>query len=426
MRKIWTSRHTGPVLIVLAAVLWGLDGLIRRSLFSLPAITIVFYEHLIGAILILPFFLRVRRTENMSQREWLSVLWVSLLSGVLGTLFFTTALARTNYIPLSVVFLLQKLQPIFAILAGVVVLRERLNKKFLGWALLALGAAYFVTFPGGRMNLETGGATASAALLALGAAIAWGSSTAFSRYALLRHSQTYITGARFLITTGLAFLFVIGMGQMKSLQAPSPSQFGLFALIAVSTGMVALWIYYRGLKFTQAKITTLLELAFPLTGIAIDWIIYKTVLFPGQYFAGAVLIWAMQRISVLNREVDGYCYRAQVEVGQGRGKQIGFPTLNLVIPENFPHHHGIYAGRVSWDNHTYPAAIHYGPIPTFGKNNPTLEAYILEKEIPEPPAELELRLANFLRPIRRYENPAELRGQITKDVAESKKILTDK
>ncbi len=42
----------GPFLIVLAAVLWGLDGILRRSLFSLAPIIIVFYEHLIGAIII--------------------------------------------------------------------------------------------------------------------------------------------------------------------------------------------------------------------------------------------------------------------------------------------------------------------------------------------------------------------------------------
>ena len=42
MKKWW---NFGPALIVLAAVLWALDGIIRRSLFTLPPIVIVFYEN---------------------------------------------------------------------------------------------------------------------------------------------------------------------------------------------------------------------------------------------------------------------------------------------------------------------------------------------------------------------------------------------
>lgn len=426
MQKIWNGRLIGPLLIILAAVLWGIDGIIRRSLFSLPSITIVFYEHLFGAAIILPFFIYSARSEKMNRREWLSIIWVALLSGLLGTLFFTSALARTNFISFSVVFLLQKLQPIFAVLAGVAVLRERLNKKFLFWAVIALLAAYFTTFPGGKVNLTTGEGTLSAALLALGAAIAWGSSTAFSRLVLLRHSQTYVTGARFLITTGLALLFVLVMGQATSLTAPAPSQYGRFLLIAISTGMIALWLYYRGLKFTQTKIATLLELAFPLTGVIIDMVIYKNTLAPSQYLAGLVLIWTIQKISSLNREVAGHTYRLRTVSGHGRGKIIGFPTINFEVPSEFPHHYGIYAGRASWENKSYLAAVHYGPIPTFADQKPSLEAFILEENISSPPPEAELELINFLRPIRKYSSPDELQKQIRMDVAETKRVISVK
>ena len=417
------NRVSGPMLIVLAAVLWGVDGLLRRSLYSLPAITIVFYEHLIGAIIILPFFWRIAKKESLNKKEWGAILLVSLLSGVLGTLFFTLALKQINFISFSVVFLLQKLQPIFAITAGVLVLREKINKKFLLWAGLALVAAYFITFPNGRVNLATGTGTITAALFALCAAFAWGSSTAFSRSALLKHSNTLVTGWRFIITTGLAFLFVLGMKQSPSLLGVSSGQFGMLGVIAVSTGMVALWLYYRGLKFTQTKVATILELAFPLTGILIDLIVYKNSLAPSQYLAGAILIFIMQRISKLNREVEGSRYHVAVITGYGRGKQISFPTLNLSIPNNFPHHHGIYAGHVSWENNSHPAAIHYGPIPTFNDNKPSLEAYVLNQKIESAPKEIDLELINFLRPIQKYENPEELRDQIRKDVEETKIIL---
>lgn len=294
----------GPFFIFIAAILWGLDGILRRSLFSLPPILIVFYEHLIGAVFVAPFFFSRWKTERLNRREWFAILFVSLLSGVLGTLWFTTALAKVNFIPFSVVFLLQKLQPLFAILAAAVLLKERVGRRYALWAAVALAAAYFVTFKNGVVNFGEGRGTAIAALFAVGAAFAWGSSTAFSRFALISHSHTFITGLRFWITVPLAFLFTLGMGAQAGLGALTGGQFLKLIVIALSTGMVALWIYYRGLKYTETKVSTIVELAFPLTAVVIDIFLYKTVLAGSQYLAAIVLLYAMYRVSLLNRKDD--------------------------------------------------------------------------------------------------------------------------
>lgn len=296
------KKTLGPLFIIMAAVLWGIDGILRRSLFTLPPSVIVFYEHLIGAIIIFPFLFPRLKTEKVGKNEWGALLWISVLSGVIGTLLFTAALVQVNFISFSVVFLLQKLQPIFAISAARIVLKERISKKYIKWALLALVSAYFVTFPSGKVNLETGSGTVIAALFALGAAFAWGSSTAFSRYGLLKLSHTLMTGLRFVITTPLALIAVILLGKFSSLGGLHPDQYLRLILIALSTGMVALWIYYRGLKQTQAKISTILELAFPLTAVAIDLFYYKTVLATSQYLAAGILIFAIYRITLLNRQ----------------------------------------------------------------------------------------------------------------------------
>src|SRR3989344_542096 len=176
--------NNGPLLIVIAASLWAMDGVIRRSLYVLPPIIIVFYEHLIGALILAPFFLKDIKKEKISKKALLSITFVSLFSSLLGTLWFTTALLMTGYISFSVVFLLQKLQPLFALGAARIVLKEKISKKYLIWAGLALASAYFVTFPQGLVNFKTGDKTITAALFALGAAFAWGSGTAFSRYSL--------------------------------------------------------------------------------------------------------------------------------------------------------------------------------------------------------------------------------------------------
>src|SRR3989344_5384352 len=293
---------SGPVLIFIAAILWGLDGILRRTLFDLPPVSIVFFEHLIGLIIISPFLFRAWKGERLSKNEWGAIGLVALLSGVLGTLFFTTALLKVNFIQFSVVFLLQKLQPIFAILAAWLLLKEKITKHYILWAALALLAGYFVTFPNGVINFAEGGAYVIAALYALLAAVAWGTSTAFSRFVILNHSHTYVTGLRFLLTTPIALLFVFALGAAPTLTAISAAQIATLTLIAVSTGMVALWIYYRGLKHTRASVSTIVELAFPVTAIFIDYFLYGTVLAWTQYAAAVVLMFAMYRVALLNRE----------------------------------------------------------------------------------------------------------------------------
>ncbi len=292
----------GALLIVVAALLWAADGVIRRSLFSLPPIVIIFYEHLIGFAIILPFVWKKLFTTKLSRREWILIGVISLLSGVLGTLFFTTALFRVNFISFSVVFLLQKLQPIFAITTARIFLKERLHRSYIIWAVLALVGAYFVTFKDGIVSFATGAGTAAAALLALGAAAAWGSSTTFSKMMLEKRSHNYTTAMRFLVTTVMAFVFVLFMGKFSALSTPTVSQFVRFGVIALSTGMVALLIYYKGLARTPVRVSTILELTFPLVAIIIDKYLYHTTLSSSQLFAAGLLMLSMYRIAKLQAQ----------------------------------------------------------------------------------------------------------------------------
>lgn len=415
-------KKIGPYLIVLAAILWALDGVLRRSLFSLPPIIIVFYEHLIGLLIISPYLLKNFKKINFSKKEWGALFLVSLLSGVLGTLWFTTALVKVNFISFSVVFLLQKLQPLFAMLFAVIFLKEKISKQYIAWAFLALLAAYFVTFKDGLVNFAAG-QTALAALFALGAAFAWGSSTAFSRFALLRKSNTLVTGMRFLITSILAFIFVFIFSQESSLGAPSSEQYVRFLIIALSTGLVALWIYYRGLKNTQVKVATILELTFPFLAVIIDIFLYKNVLAPSQYIAAAVLLVAMYMVSRLNTAFDKI-YNTSVIGGAGRGKRLGFPTLNFIVPDNFEHSYGVYCGWVIVNGHEYQAAMHYGPIPTFADKRKSLEAYLLSgQHLPEIPDKISFRFVAKLRDIEKFSVKDKLVESINSDIIKAKEIL---
>lgn len=286
----------GPMFIIIAALLWALDGVIRRNLYSLPPLTIIFFEHIVGLIILLPFIYKNLIKERIGRRELFLLLVIALLSGLLGTLWFTTALLKINFISFSVVFLLQKLQPIFAISSARVFLKEKISKQYIPWAVLALVSAYFITFKNGVINLDTGEGTIIAAIYALGASFAWGTSTTFSKMLLNKVSTKVATFYRFFFTIIMAFVLILLTKQASVLSFPTIPQLGLFVIIALSTGMVALYLYYKGLARTPVHISTILELTFPFIAILIDMFLYDSYLSMSQWVATIMLVFSIYRI----------------------------------------------------------------------------------------------------------------------------------
>ena len=109
--------------------------------------------------------------------------------------------------------------------------------------------------------------------------------------------------------------------------------------------------------------------------------------------------------------------------GHGRGKGMGFPTLNLAIPENLKSEEGIYAGWVWIGDDQFQGAFHFGPIPTFQDPKPSLEAFILDTDIETTPKEVRFELVKRLREIRNFDSVDALVKQIDLDVKECREVL---
>ncbi|MBI4135112.1 DMT family transporter [Candidatus Uhrbacteria bacterium] len=293
-----SAIYVGSGAVILAALLWSLDGFLRRELYSLPASVVVFWEHLFGLVILLPFMLHhTSAWRSFSRRQWLAICGVALLSGLLGTFFYTAALGRVQYIQFSVVVLLQQLQPLFAIFAAYLLLRERISKKFLGLTVLALVSVYFVSFPDLRVHLSEGGANVVAAFLALGSAAAWGSSTAFSKYSLRGTSPLHTTATRFGFATIFALVLVGLQGHGSKLVQLSTAQWTYLLAITLSTGAVALAIYYFGLKRIPASRSTILELTWPISAVVIGYLAFGERLSATQWLGALMLVLVMLKIT---------------------------------------------------------------------------------------------------------------------------------
>ena len=88
------KKYLPALAVISAAILWSFDGILRQNLYTLPSFLIVALEHLIGAIVFLPLLLKGwKEVSDLHQRGWISVLWISVCGGILGTFFYTKALS---------------------------------------------------------------------------------------------------------------------------------------------------------------------------------------------------------------------------------------------------------------------------------------------------------------------------------------------
>ena len=289
------NKYLPHLAIIIAALLWSLDALLRQSLYSLSPLLVIALEHGIGSLLFTPVIIKHWvKLKALKQTAWISLLWISILGGICGTYFYTKALSYIGYIDLSVVVLLQKFQPLFAVSLAAIILKEKLSNRYLVLALFAMIGGYLVTF--GNEPISNGdNNTLIAALFSLLAAFCWGSSTVLGKQALMFLPYSFVTALRLIITTIVSMLIIIYSDFNIIYSHISYKQWKILLLIVISTGTVALFIYYYGLKKLPASHTTLFELFWPLSAVIIDWIIIGNPLSIPQ-LSGAVILLASMTI----------------------------------------------------------------------------------------------------------------------------------
>jgi riboflavin kinase/FMN adenylyltransferase len=118
--------------------------------------------------------------------------------------------------------------------------------------------------------------------------------------------------------------------------------------------------------------------------------------------------------------------RGEVMHGDERGRELGFPTANLVPDETLAcPGHGVYACVAESSAFTSrPAAVSIGVRPTFKTGRGELiEAYVLDFEGDLYGSDLRLRFLERLRGERRFADPAALIEQMHRDVQRTREIV---
>jgi drug/metabolite transporter (DMT)-like permease len=289
----------GAVAISISAMLWGFDGVVLTPrLYNLDVGYVVFMLHLFPFVLMNLFFFReYKHLKRFTRSDLFTFLLISFFGGAVGTMAIVKALFLLEFNHLSVVVLLQKLQPIFAILLATTLLGEKLRQHFVLWASLAIVGGYFLTFGWALPDLDTGSNTVYASLLALLAAFSFGSSTVFSKKILGKYNFVTSTFYRYGFTSLFMLLFMIGFGNFGQFTATTTTNWLFIAIIGLTTGSGAIFLYYYGLRKVKAIMATISELMFPISAVVFDYLINNSLLSPVQWVAAAVMIYAIIRLN---------------------------------------------------------------------------------------------------------------------------------
>jgi drug/metabolite transporter (DMT)-like permease len=301
-------KKSRAFIVFLASLLWAGDGPFRKPLLvgGLSVAFVGFLEHLLNSLASLPGLWRHRdQFKNLRLPQLLGLIYIGAGASALGALLFVQAAVVMDY-NFTVAALLQKFQPLFAIILAVIFLKEKLNPKFYFFAFPAIVGAYLVTFglvspavlwgSSGHINML-------GPVLAILAALLWAGGTVVGRSLLKNLDLQFVNGMRFVF--GLLFLIIyVAVAGSFQFSLMTPLFWRNVLIIAMVTGFFALLLYYYGLRHTKASVATLMELGYPLALTAVNWKFLGITLSPWQIAGAAILLVSVTGIVLLGSKED--------------------------------------------------------------------------------------------------------------------------
>lgn len=128
----------------------------------------------------------------------------------------------------------------------------------------------------------------------------------------------------------------------------------------------------------------------------------------------------------LAAELLGRPYQTQgtVVVGHRRGNQIGYPTANLVLPEQKALPRGVYAVTTDTELGTFGGMANVGARPTFPDGPPSLEVNLFDFNADIYDSQITVHFVSKLRDQRRFGSIEELTQQLATDRLAAQAVLS--
>lgn len=298
MKKI---TNLSFIFIVIAAAMWGVDGVFltpryfsEYGLYSTKII--VFLAHLYPTILLFLYSPKkiMKCFKTFKIKDYFNLLTVSIVGGVIGTLSIVKALQLVGYKEFSIVALIQQLQPIFAAILAIVLLKEKPKKSFKYILFISIISIYVLKF-GLRNPMEINTIELAPVFFSVVAAISFGFSTVLGRKVASNYDYYAISFFRFFLTTLITLIIILltrdEIFVLKN--AFMHKDITSNALIIMCWGLMSTILYYKGISKVSAISATLSELAYPFTSVILNVFVHDATFSTIQIFSAIILIFSI-------------------------------------------------------------------------------------------------------------------------------------
>ncbi len=113
----------------------------------------------------------------------------------------------------------------------------------------------------------------------------------------------------------------------------------------------------------------------------------------------------------------------EVVAGDRRGRELGYPTANIVLAPDCPLAHGIYAVRAALEGRIVDGVASFGRRPTFDDGAPRLEVFLFDFDADIYGRRLEVEFVARIRGEERFDGVAALVAQMDRDTAAARAAL---
>ena len=264
------EKNTGPALIIIAAVFWGLMGLFVRSFsaYGFSSGHVAALRLGFGAVIFaLVMLIRDRRLFHIRLRD----LPVFLGLGICSLTFFTNCYFRAiELMPLSTAAILLYTSPIWVMLMSALLFKEKLTAKKLCALAMAFLGCVLVSGIGG------GGMSGAALLCGLGAGFGYALYSIFGTIALRKYEPFTVTFYGF-VFGALGCIVLSGPAELirNLAAAPGATMLWFIPTAALVSAVIPYLCYTQGLKTVEAGKASIIATIEPVVATLLGIVLYS-------------------------------------------------------------------------------------------------------------------------------------------------------
>ncbi|MEP0072770.1 MAG: DMT family transporter [Marinomonas sp.] len=271
-----SAIRVGTIELVIAMILSGTIGYFVISS-EQPLYNVVFFRCVIGAIVLggYAYF------SGLIRREFFlfGTLSLIILGGITLVLNWVLLFASFDYIPFSIATVAYHMQPLFLVLMGALVSREKLARSLLFWLALAFIGLFLIV----ELDVEELSALFSSSrhsagdpsalvglLLALGAALLYTVTTLLTKK-VSQVPSTFVA----LVQVVIGVLMLLPFMDASNLPTQTNQWIDILVLGVVLTGFMYI-IMYDSFQKLPTSLIAILSFVYPVTALFVDYVAFST------------------------------------------------------------------------------------------------------------------------------------------------------